>query len=132
MGELTLYLSLQGDGLSGLETLLARLGDLSPALARAGELVVSSVMQNFAAQGRPERWRPLSPATVRRKGNDTILVDSGRLIDSVGYEAGRDYARVMAGAPYAGFVQEAGRTFLLIQDEDIPSVRGLLEDYLTQ
>lgn len=131
MGELTLRLSLQGNGLSGLETLLARLDDLSPALITAGELMVSSVMQNFALQGRPQPWRPLSPGTIRKKGNDTILVDTGRLIGSISYVAGRDYASVTAGAPYAGFVQEAGRTFLLFQDEDIPAVKGLIEDYLT-
>jgi phage gpG-like protein len=131
MGELTVGIGLQDDGLSQLGGLLWRLGDLSPALTRVGEQVVASVRENFAAQGRPEPWRPLSPETVRRKGNGTILVDTGRLISSISFETGRDYSRVTAGAPYAGFVQEAGRRFMLLQDEDIPAVTGLIESYLT-
>lgn len=130
MGELTVGLGLQDDRLSALDALLARLGDLSPALRGAGELVVASVRENFAAQGRPVPWPPLSPETVKRKGSDTILFDTGRLISSISYAAAGTQTSITAGAPYAEFVQEAGRPFMLLQDEDIQALTGLIEGYL--
>jgi phage gpG-like protein len=38
--------------------------------------------ENFASQGRPGPWKPLAESTIRKKGHDTILQDSGALHDA--------------------------------------------------
>lgn len=41
----------------------SRIGRLRPALALVGEIVLESVQQNFLAEGRPDKWPPLSLQT---------------------------------------------------------------------
>jgi phage gpG-like protein len=55
--------------------------DLTPALKRSGVHMISSFDKNFKQQGRPQRWKPLSPNTIaaRRKGSSAILQDKGLL-----------------------------------------------------
>ncbi len=128
------------DGLApGLSGLAERLSDLSPALMRAGELVYASVMDNFASQGRPKRWDPLKPETVRRKGHGMILIDTGRLIGSITWKISRDSVTVTATVPYADQQQDGSlfsglpaRPFLIIQGEDISKVVSLFESYITR
>jgi phage gpG-like protein len=60
------------------------------------KVVDENTNENFATSGRRAGgWSPLSAATIRKKGHDTILVDTGRLKKEVttakanvsGYEA---------------------------------------------
>lgn len=71
----------------------------SDALDEAGREMVDRIEQSFDrgrdALGRP--WTPLSPETIRRKGNDTILVDSGDLRDSFEYAVDDDALRLSVG-----------------------------------
>jgi len=39
---------------------------LRPYMERFGEDLVDSVQRNFDEEGRPEKWKPLKPATIRR------------------------------------------------------------------
>jgi len=39
-------------------------GNAKPAFEIAGQIILKSVQDNFVAQGRPQRWRRLSAATV--------------------------------------------------------------------
>jgi len=59
--------------------------NLTPMLKRSGVHMISSMDKNFKAQGRPQKWKPLSPNTVinRRKGSAIVLQDTGRLRMSV-------------------------------------------------
>jgi len=72
-----------------------RMADLRPALRTAGNIMTRSFGRNFAAEGRPTKWAPLSPATIarRRQGRGRlgikILQDTGRLREStIGRGAG--------------------------------------------
>ena len=53
-------------------------GDFSEALKKASGVMERSIGTTFDSGGRPS-WTPLSPVTVARKGNSTILVESGNL-----------------------------------------------------
>lgn len=143
MREMTLALKLQGTGFEGsLAGLYSRLTDLTPVMDKAGALMLSSVADNFASQGRPERWQGLAPSTVERKGSGAILVETGRLMSSVGFSAGPDSLLVRARAPYALVQQEGGhagarlkaeipaRPFLLFQEEDVQAIKDMVEEYL--
>lgn len=55
-----------------VNTLLLALGakvglrGMQPYLESFGEDIVNSVQKNFDEEGRPEKWKPLKPATIRR------------------------------------------------------------------
>jgi len=136
MAEFLMNLGLDGlaPGLSGLAD---RLSDFSPALDRVGEVMRTSIMTNFASQGRPESWEPLKPETVERKGHDRILFETGRLMSSISCKAATDNLRITAEVPYAQPLQygtgSAGlpaRMFLLFQDKDIHTIASLIETYI--
>jgi phage gpG-like protein len=93
----------------GLDILAKRLAELAFDTRRVerplhaiGVYMIGSVEKNFEAQGRPEKWTPLSPATLRgRRGRGgkgkygktvalgaggtgaKILMDTGRLKNSI-------------------------------------------------
>ena len=82
-------------------------------LERAGEEELETIDQGFSSGsdplGRP--WVPLAPETIRRKGNDQILVDSGRMRESFGMSIDRDRQEVKIGSssnilPYHEFGTE--------------------------
>lgn len=136
MPELTVTLDMEGRGVEqGLDALTARLSDLSYALGAAGRHMMGSVAANFTAGGRPERWAPLKPGTIRAKGGDAPLVRTGALSGSVNFKAGPDTMVVGADVPYA-WVQQHGadgippRPFLVFQPEDADAITGLVADAL--
>ena len=55
--------------------------NLTPFLKKAQVVMTRSFALNFKNEGRPNRWKQLSPNTVagRRKGSKRILQDKGRL-----------------------------------------------------
>jgi phage gpG-like protein len=53
--------------LPAIDGMLSRLRDQRPAWDDIGWMLRSSVAQNFASEGRPEKWRRLSSATMWRK-----------------------------------------------------------------
>jgi len=137
MAEFLVNLGL--DGLApDLSVLEGRLSDLSPALNRAGEIMHASVMENFASQGRPERWGALKPDTVKRKKNDRILFGTGKLMKSITCGASKDSLVITAEVPYAQPLQLGtgsewlhSRPFLMFQNQDVSSIASLIETYIT-
>lgn len=76
------------------------------------QVIAPAFRDNFAAGGRP-KWTPLADATVRKKGDNTVLVRSGKLkkragqlnlwtIDGV---AGEARAENLGNAEYGVFHQ---------------------------
>lgn len=138
--------SLQG----AVRDFVRKAGDLRPAFREMGEILHGSVMRNFAAGGRPQRWRPNTPATIERKarksrgrrrrraiaGNKPLL-DTGRLRASITYRATRDFAEVGTNVVY-GPTHQFGRgiiparPFLAIQKEDEARMTRALERYLDE
>lgn len=76
--------------LGNVDALKAYLGSLLP-YKQAATVVTASVMRNFVAGGRPEKWEGLSPMTrfirAHRQGrhnlNPVTLRDTNRLMNSV-------------------------------------------------
>lgn len=89
-----------------LGDMLRRMQSLEPALAEAGEIVRTSVELNFAAQGRPQRWKPSGRAA--RTGGQT-LSDTGRLRNSFSVEAGSRKVSIGTSVSYAA-VHQLGAT----------------------
>lgn len=106
-------------------SLRSRLGDTRPAMAAVGEVVVTQVHDSFergqAPDGAP--WKPLksrqgqiallSPSVRLAKAarlTAGALVDSGRMLASVGRAYGEDWVEVGAAAAYAAVHQFGART----------------------
>jgi phage gpG-like protein len=97
-----------------LSRLSARMKNLKPAMSVIGETVLGSIKENFLSQGRPRRWRRLSPVTIaiRRKLNKwpgRILFRSGRLMRSVNYRPESDKVTIGTKLEYAEMHQTGAR-----------------------
>ena len=114
-----------------------------------GEMLVSSVQKNFDKEGRygalidgiwqggKNTWRPLSAARIKerkRKGHwpGKILQDTGGLKLSINYESTRDGIILGAGKEYAQWLTNAGRPFIVIQDEDLVEIEAIVNDYFAR
>ncbi len=51
-----------------LKQIEKRSGDLKPALKNIGQLVRTSIVNNFIAEGRPEKWKKLSEVRKKQRG----------------------------------------------------------------
>lgn len=88
----------------------ARVNDLTPAMARIGMALVSSIQENFELGHSPDgqRWKPSRRAVLQ--GGQT-LVDTGALMSGIGYEAAANQITVGPSGPslkYARIHQEGG------------------------
>ena len=136
-----------------LRELSERMEDMTPVMRRIGELLVSSVQENFNREGRysepgswrggSKRWQPLAPSTIKQRERlgywpGQILTRTGRLKASITYHAGRDYVAVGTNLVYAAIHQFGGkagrghranipaRPFLVVQDEDLDEIREII------
>jgi len=122
-----------------------RMGTLKPAMKIIGQIMRTSIVENFQKGGRPDAWEPLSDETLLTKKGDKILINqgfAGGLMGSIHPEIGDDYVMVGTDKKYAAIHQFGGkagrggkvtipaRPFLLIQDEDIDDITEELNDYL--
>lgn len=57
------------------------LGDWSPAFSKISGVLESAVATQFATAGQGE-WAPLAESTVKRKGHDTILIETDAMRQS--------------------------------------------------
>lgn len=67
-----------------------------PVLRRGFQMFAQDHSVMFAEQREPAQgpaWKPLAPSTIRRKGHDTILVETGRLRGSLTSERHSDGIR---------------------------------------
>jgi phage virion morphogenesis protein len=70
-----------------------------------------AVDDNFETQGRPDRWAPLSPVTLKqklKKGKDKILINSNLLRRSITSYNDANTAVVGTNKPYAAIHQFGG------------------------
>lgn len=59
---------------------------------RFGALLIKSAI-------RSGNFRPLAPSTVQKKGHSRPLIDTGKLLDSIGYRVEKNGAPVREGMP---------------------------------
>lgn len=129
-----------------LRKLHRKAGDLRPFFKVATVIITRSVMKNFRAQGRPNKWRPLSPLSVANRRAEgsyrgaAILQRYGDLRQSVGVDSSRPdileisktqmkFGTRLIKAPllhFGGTVRAKGGKSLTIP---LPGVTGRARDY---
>ena len=100
-----------------LRRLRRRVDDMTPVMDMIGSAMADNIRLTFHdgrdPWGRP--WASLSPATLakRRKGNgsgdDQPLRDTGRLMNSITHQAGRDSVEIGTNVEYAATHQYGAR-----------------------
>jgi phage virion morphogenesis protein len=127
-----------------LAALSAKMKNMTPVMKTIGQVIRTSIQKNFEEGGRPQGWIKLSPATVgkKRKGAGKILVDSGRLKNSIKVQAFSDRVEVGTNVIYAaihhfggqagrgGKVRIPARPYMLIQEEDWKEIDEAASDFL--
>jgi len=139
-----------------------RLKGLKPrtVLQAFGAWMLGSVAENFRAQGRPEKWKALkfetlkarfmrgnrrrknkrwvrTPAAMRFFAGAKILMDSGRLANSIGFAVKGNQVEIGTNLIYAATHQFGdkkrnipARPFLVFQDRDVEEFAGMIEDWM--
>ncbi|HEY6232808.1 MAG TPA: phage virion morphogenesis protein [Pyrinomonadaceae bacterium] len=150
------------EDIQGLKLLLDRIREMERdvrhadrALAVAGEYGVGSVQRNFEAEGRPQHWSPLAPATIRGRrkgrgrGGPRILQDTRRLAGGVHKQVVSEgvkiatsplaYARRQqegydpAGKKGPGQVKTPARKYLMLQEpEDIVEIGKIFRNHIAR
>jgi phage virion morphogenesis protein len=109
---MTASIEVDDDDIRGaLQRLLSATGDVSPALANIGEILVPSTRRRFSSKTGPdgERWDDNSEVTIARKGRNNPLVEHGDLLRQIAYQlAGSDTLEVFNTLPYAAMQQFGG------------------------
>lgn len=84
-------------------------------------------------------WAPWAPSTVlakqRRNQGGTLLMNSGRLFDSISHQVVAGQVEVYSNAPYARYLQLGtsrmpARPFLGISKDDESAIAGLVRRHL--
>lgn len=92
------------------QSLLARMKyatqDLSPAFKEIGQLIRDSSIKNFKEGGRPTKWKISKRAELQ---NGQTLMDSGKLKNSITYNAYSNKAIIGTNKPYAAIHQFGGK-----------------------
>ena len=124
---------------------LKRLSDTGAAMKIMGEIGRTSIVRNFEKGGRPDKWKKLSPATLKKKKGGKILVNqgfAGGLMGSVSYKATSKKVVLAAGKIYAAIhhfggmagrgrkVEIPARPYMMIQDEDWREMKDALEEFI--
>jgi phage virion morphogenesis protein len=138
-----------------LKKLLDKGSNLAPAMKSCAAIMLSSVQQNFREEGRPYKWRPWAPATVKQRKKEgkypgTILQKSqAGLLQSIQAVSDSTSAAVgtnklfpnsdkSAGAIH-NFGGQAGRglqvtipkrEFLMLQNEDEQDILDTVEKHV--
>jgi phage virion morphogenesis protein len=112
-----------------------------PLMQRLAQRLHFIVDENFEKEGRPRRWRPLNPATIRqrkRKGyTGNILQRTGQLKRSITEKVTNTEAIVGTNLKYAGVHQFGSRKqniparpFLKVTKDDIGILTNMVKQYI--
>lgn len=117
-------------------------GDLTPLMEAIGGELESGTRQRFAQKHAPDGsyWAKLKSSTIRQKinkkgDNAGILVESGRLEESIAYQADKHSVSVGVSETYGvyhqfGTVRMDARPFLGISADDERTILEMINDYL--
>ena len=129
--------------------LAERMEDLSEPMNAIGVYIVKRARERFEKSG--PGWPPLSPRTVakRRKGSSKPLIDTGRLMASIGnvakegvFQVTERSVRVGTNVIYAAIQNFGGRAgrghsveiparpFLYVEDRDVDVFKEIILRYL--
>ena len=139
------------EGFEGLDRILRRVGQIATnvrhverPLNQAAEYAVGSIKRTIFAGGRPKKFAPHAPSTLRSRrkgrgrGGARVLIDTGRLVGSIDKTVTTDGARIGTNVVYAarqhygypggsgrGHARTPARPYMLLQDEDIRKIGQL-------
>jgi len=86
-----------------LNDLAARGKTFEPALKRIGQILTRSVRENFLAEGRPSRWKPLAQSTLwAMAGGEAGHTKRGAPRMKKGAQARLSMHRILSGSAMAG------------------------------
>lgn len=88
-----------------IQEMESRLLDKKDFITPAATLAVGAAQDAFNP-GNPLGWQALDPKTIRKKGNSTILVDTGKMARTMAPVIGPDYVGVKYTQYYGRFHQE--------------------------
>jgi phage gpG-like protein len=160
MGGVTINVEIKDEAVRQLfADIQGRLRDLSPALKIIGEIVRTSIAENFLAGGRPTAWKPsirssmsggntlidtkilMNSLTVKPIDNDTVAV--GTTVDYAAiHQFGGTISAINAkylkfmrggkGTPWASkqSVTIPARPFMMIQDRDWQTMAAAIRKYI--
>jgi phage virion morphogenesis protein len=125
---------------------IARLGDLTPAMADVGEYLQRRVDDGFRDEKDPygQPWAKLASSTLRQKTKQKrilkILQSRGTMRGTLTYQASRDRVRVGFNVYYADFHQRGTKRMVkrqLLPDavrglpvQDAAAIVAIVQDYL--
>jgi phage virion morphogenesis protein len=113
-----------------LTALTKRATDLKPAMKEVGDIVRSSIIRNFEAGGRPERWQPNALSTImagrgrsrtytlkgivrkpqeRKLQKSKVLMRTARLRNSIKHKAYSDRVEIGTNVIYGRIHQLGGK-----------------------
>jgi len=128
---------------AALKQLTAHVSDMQPVFADIAEMVLETTKARFEATVGPDDipWDSLLPKTIARKKKpaDSILVETGTLLDQLVALSDSDSAQVGSNIIYAathqfGDIMDAipARPFLGIDQNDQNDIITLLRIYLEE
>lgn len=120
-----------------LKTLQSRVQHMQPIMRQVAEIMRDAVEENFEKEGRPEKWKHLSPSTVvqrEKKGHwpGKILQVEGQLASSISAKATNTEAIVGTKKKYAAIHQfggQAGRKHA-VEIPARPFLKCISQDFL--
>lgn len=115
-----------------LKKVQVQLKNMSKQLSLAGIYMQKSIWKTFAAEGRPNKWAPLSAWTLSERHSKgytgKILQQTGRLRNSISYDVSSTQVEVGTNVSYAEILQNGGtnksgrfvppRPFIMFQSRD--------------
>lgn len=146
------------DGFENLDQVIRRVGKLATdvrhverPLDQAAEYAVGSIKRTILVGGRPKKFAPHAPSTLRSRrkgkgrGGAKVLIDRGRLLGSFDKKVTTDGARIgtnvvyaarhhygYPGGPGRGHAKTPARPFMLLQPEDIEKIGKLFGVHVAQ
>lgn len=156
MASQSLSLELNKTDLLNLQQLISKMekgvSTLEPFFDAVEMHMIDSLTQNFESGGRPQKWHPLAPMTIKLKGSSGILQDKGHLkgsINASNTEKGNLSLKIWAGEKHGLYHQYIDqdpmdqfgmtskgknkmpmRPFILFQDEDIKEIEQILVKFI--
>ncbi|MDA8170309.1 MAG: phage virion morphogenesis protein [Nitrospiraceae bacterium] len=100
------------EALGAISRLAEKGRDMTPLMETLGETIRSSVVRNFEAGGRPDRW-PKSQRVIKKGGK--TLIKSGRLMNSIHARAYPNMVEVGTNVIYAAAHQFGNRKSFFVE-----------------
>jgi phage virion morphogenesis protein len=98
---------------NSLQRMLANSQNPEPAMAAIAGVMLGAVEDNFRAEGRPTKWKPLKPSTLVARAaagkSGKILQATGKLASSITPFHSRTGAGVGTNRPYAAAMNNGSK-----------------------